>query len=204
MLVVGLTGSIGMGKSTAAHQLRHHGLAVFDADAAVHELYAGKAVPLIEDAFPGSTRDGIVDRQMLSSLLAGQRERFQKLEAIVHPLVQAEERAFLQAEHARGADAAVLEIPLLFETGLNQKVDVVIVVSAPAHVQRERVLARAGMSEQKFESIVALQVPDEQKRAKADFVVDTSGSIEASHRQIDDIVSRLSVLTGDAFETHWC
>ncbi|MGI9408082.1 MAG: dephospho-CoA kinase [Hyphomicrobiaceae bacterium] len=203
MLVVGLTGSIGMGKSTAAARLKSHGIAVFDADAAVHALYSGKAVPLVETAFPGSTRDGVVDREALTRLLAGSRDQFAKLEAIVHPLVQAEERVFLQAEQAGGAAVAVLEIPLLFETGLDQKVDVTIVVSAPGDVQRARVLERPGMTAERFESIIALQVPDAEKRARADFVVDTSGSIEASGAQIDDIVEALGEREETAFERYW-
>lgn len=204
MLVVGLTGSIGMGKSTAAKRFKHHGLAVFDADAAVHALYRGEAAPLIEAAFPGSTRDGVVDRQALSGLLDGKRERFRRLEAIVHPLVQAQERAFLSDALTRGDFAAVLEIPLLFETGLAEKVDVVIVVSAPEAVQRKRVLERPGMTDEKFASIVALQMADEEKRSRADFVVDTSGSFEASERQIDDIVEKLRGIEATAFGDHWC
>lgn len=203
MLVIGLTGSIGMGKSTAAIRLRALGFAVFDADAAVHALYAGEAVPLIEVAFPGSTQDGAVDRQILSDQLGGKPERFAVLESIVHPLVQAEERSFLRAQAAEGATAAILEVPLLFETGLDEKLDAVIVVSASGEEQRRRVLARPGMSAEKFDNIVALQVPDVEKRAKADFVVDTSGSIEASQRQIDDIVEQIASLQGNAFETHW-
>jgi len=203
MLVVGLTGSIGMGKSTAAARLKTHGIAVFDADAFVHELYGGKEVPEIEAAFPGSTRDGTVDREILSKLLAGSRDRFKVLEAIVHPLVRAEEGVFLRGEHARGADVAVLEIPLLFETGLHTKIDAVIVVSAPAEIQRARVLERPGMTAEKFESIVALQIGDAEKCAKADFVVDTSKSIEVSAGQIDDIVAELKMLQPGAYTRYW-
>lgn len=203
MLVVGLTGSIGMGKSTAARRLRFHGLQVFDADKAVHLLYEGAAVPLIEAAFPGSTREGRVDRQALSSLLNGQPERFKRLEAIVHPLVQNEERMFLQTQNNARADIAVLEVPLLFETGLDAKVDTIIVVSAPFDVQRERVLARPGMTVEKFDSIVTLQMPDAEKCARADFIVDTAGTFEASEQQIDDIVVKLGAITGTAFDLHW-
>ena len=203
MLIIGLTGMIGMGKSTAAARLKSHGVAVFDADAMVHELYAGRAAPLIESAFPGSTRDGVVDRGALSKMLAGSKAAFKKLEAIVHPLVQDEERLFVLEQHAQGAEVAVLEVPLLFETGLDERVDAVIVVSAPADVQRARVLERPGMTVAKFEEILALQVPDAEQRARAEFVVDTSQTVEASGAQIDDIVAQLKGRSGTAFDKHW-
>ena len=203
MLIVGLTGSIGMGKSTAANRFRFRGVSVFDADACVHQLYSGAAVQLIEDAFPGSTRDGVVDRQALSQLLDGQSARFRKLEAIVHPLVQAEERKFIHDAVRDGQTSAVLEIPLLFETGLDAKVDIVVVVTTSEAIQRARVLERPGMSPEKLDAILAQQMPDAEKRAKADFIVDTSGTFEASEAQIDHIVARFPKLDGTAFETHW-
>src|SRR5262249_37986106 len=173
MLIVGLTGSIGMGKSTVAARLRARGIVVCDADAEVHKLYEGAAVPAIEAAFPGTTSNSKVDRQKLAQALIAAPERFKQLEAIVHPLVQQAERDFLRAEAARGAAMAVLEIPRLLETGGHGRVDIVMVVSAPADVQRERVLARPGMTLEKLEQILARQLHDHEKRAKADFVVDT-------------------------------
>lgn len=150
MLVVGLTGGIGMGKSSAAAHFRRHGVPVFDADAYVHQLYEGEAVPLIERAFPGTTRDGRVDRGLLAAEVAGQPERLKALEAIVHPLVTQAEIDFLCDLEASGISMAVLEIPLLFETGAEDRVDVTVTVSAPAQVQRSRVLERDGMTAQKF------------------------------------------------------
>jgi dephospho-CoA kinase len=173
MLIVGLTGSIGMGKSTVAARFREHGIAVCDADAEVHELYEGAAVPAIEAAFPGTTEGGKVDRQRLARALIDNPAEFRRLEAIVHPMVLAAERAFLQAEAARGAAMAVLEIPLLLETGGEKRVDVVVVVSAPPDKQRERVMQRPGMTVEKLAQVLARQMPDADKRARADFVVDT-------------------------------
>ncbi len=203
MLIVGLTGSLGMGKTTAAAHLRARGLPVFDADAEVHRLYATTAAPLIEAAFPGTTRDGKVDRQKLAAAVVAQPKRFAELEAIVHPLVRAAERAFLNEEAARGTAIAVLEIPLLFETGADTKVDATIVVSAPADVQRRRLLHREGLDKEKIESLLARQMPDEEKRAHADFVVDTSGSIEASGAQLDAIIAELGGHRRRAYALHW-
>ncbi|MGD9827823.1 MAG: dephospho-CoA kinase [Hyphomicrobiaceae bacterium] len=205
MLIIGLTGSIGMGKSTAAARFRSHGIAVFDADAAVHRLYAGKAVPLIEAAFPGTTNSvsKTVDRPLLAAALIADPSGFKRLEAIVHPLVQAEQREFLQEQAAAGADMAVLEIPLLLETGGEARVDIVVVVSAPPDVQRQRVLARPGITEERLQSLLARQMPDAEKRAKAHFVVDTSGTIEASQAQIDTIIAKLRGRPGTALERHW-
>src|SRR5262245_46512853 len=184
MLIVGLTGSIGMGKSTVAARFRAHGIGVCDADAEVHKLYEGAAVPAIETAFPGTTADGKVDRQRLAKVLLADPAGFKRLEAIVHPLVFAAERAFLAAEAARGAALAVLEIPLLLETGGEKRVDVVVVVSAPAETQRERVMQRPGMTAEKLDQILARQVPDADKRARADFVVDTGGTLAESEAQV--------------------
>ena len=203
MLIIGLTGSIGMGKSTAAARFRHHGILVVDADAEVHKLYSGAAVPLIEAAFPGSTADGRVDRQKLAGLLMADAEGFKRINAIVHPLVLAAERALLRAEAARGSAMAVLEVPLLFETGGETRVDVTVVVSASAEAQRMRVLGRAGMTPEKLDAILARQMPDEEKRRRADFVVDTSGSIPETEAQIDRIIDNLRGSAGTAYSRHW-
>lgn len=200
MLIVGLTGSIGMGKSTAAARFRHNGVAVFDADAAVHRLYEHEAVALVEAAFPGTTADGTVDRQKLSAALGGEREKFARLEAIVHPLVRAAERDFLLEQEQRGADMAVLEVPLLYETGLDEAVDAVVVVSAPAEIQRQRVLERPGMTQIRLDEILARQLPDDDKRRRATFVVDTSKSVEASGAEIDSIYRKLLDMSGSAIE----
>lgn len=203
MLVIGLTGSIGMGKSTAAARFRELGIGVFDADAAVHRLYEGPLAAEIEAAFPGSTENGKVDRARLSAQLMKAPGQMKVLEAIVHPRVRANERAFLGREYAKGAPMAVLEIPLLFESGAADGVDVIIVVSASAALQRERVLTRPGMTAAKLDSLLSRQWPDEKKRAAAHFVVDTSGSIEASHAQIDAIVDELRPRTGTAYARFW-
>ncbi|MEQ8824106.1 MAG: dephospho-CoA kinase [Filomicrobium sp.] len=203
MLIVGLTGSIGMGKSTAAAHFLEKGIAVFDADAAVHELYSGRAVSLIEDAFPGTTMNGSVDRQKLSAALIDNPEGFIKLEAIVHPLVREEEKKFLQDEAEKGAKIAVLEIPLLLETGADALVDVVIVVSAKEALQAERVLARPGMTQAKFEQIRSQQMSDSEKRKRADFVVDTSTSISQSQTELDSIIDKLQDRDGKAYQRHW-
>jgi dephospho-CoA kinase len=203
MLIVGLTGSIGMGKSTVATRFRAHGIAVCDADAEVHKLYEGAAVPAIEAAFPGTTEDGRVDRQRLAKVLLADPAGFKRLEAIVHPMVFAAERAFLQAEAARGAPLAVLEIPLLLEGGGEKRVDVVVVVSAPADKQRERVLRRPGMTAEKLDQILARQMPDAEKRARADFIVDTGGTFAETEAQVDKIVKALKGREGTALVTAW-
>jgi dephospho-CoA kinase len=203
MLIIGLTGSIGMGKSTAANAFRRRGVAVCDADAEVHKLYAGKAVPLIETAFPGTTTSGGVDRQKLAHVLATDPTGFKRLEAIVHPLVQAAEREFLRAEHARGAVMAVLEIPLLFETGGEQRVDVVVVVSATAATQRARVLQRPGMTPEKLDQLLSRQMPDAVKRGRADFVVDTERPIEECDGEIGRIIDSLANRSGQAYARYW-
>jgi len=203
MLIVGLTGSLGMGKSTAAAHLRARGLPVFDADTEVHRLYAGKAVAPVEHAFPGTATGGSVDRGKLSAALIAEPSRFAELEAIVHPLVRDAERAFLRAEAARGAPLAVLEIPLLFETGADKRVDAVILVSAPLEIQRERLARRPGLSEEKLDSLLARQMPDAEKRRRAQFVVDTSGTVEASRAALDAIIAELRRCRGDAYERHW-
>ena len=203
MLIIGLTGSIGMGKSTVAARLKDLGIGIFDADAEVHRLYEGAAVAPIEAAFPGTTADGKVDRQKLAKVLVDNPQGFARLEAIVHPLVFAAERAFLGAEAARGAAMAVLEIPLLLETGGENRVDVVIVVSAPLAVQRTRVSGRPGMTSEKLEQIMARQMPDAEKCARADFVVDTGGAIAESMAQVDKIVESLRGRKGSAYAMFW-
>ena len=203
MLVAGLTGSIGMGKSTVAARLRALGIGVCDADAEVHRLYEGAAVPAIEAAFPGTTSHGKVDRQKLASALLADPAQFKRLEAIVHPLVFEAERAFLREEAAKGAVIGVIEVPLLLETGGQSRVDAVIVVSAPAAAQRERVLLRPGMTLARLEQLLARQMPDAEKRTRADFVVDTGGSFAETDSQVDSIVESLKRRQGTAFATFW-
>jgi dephospho-CoA kinase len=204
MLIVGLTGSIGMGKSTAAAHLRVRGLPVFDADGEVHRLYAGgKVVERVERAFPGTTTQDGVDRVRLSAELVKHPERLRELEAIVHPMVREAERSFLRAEARRGTPISVLEIPLLFETHANKLVDAAIVVSAPADIQRERIMTRPGMTAEKADSLLARQMPDAQKRARADFIVETAGAIEASQAQLDKIITELQTWSGQAFAREW-
>jgi dephospho-CoA kinase len=205
MLIIGLTGSIGMGKSTAAKRFIALGVPVCDADAEVHKLYAagGAAVAPIEAAFPGTTGPNGVDRQKLGAALLADPSGFKRLEAIVHPLVWAAERDFLRAEAARGAPLAVLEIPLLFEGKNEGRVDAVVVVSAPADVQRKRVLERPGMTEAKLDQILSRQVPDAEKRARAHYVVDTGRTIAETEAQVDAIVTELRGREGTAFVRHW-
>jgi len=202
MLIIGITGSLGMGKSTAADYLRTHGLPVFDADVEVHKLYEGAAVAPIEAAFPGTVVDGKVDRAKLSAALIAAPQRFAELEAIVHPLVREAERAFLKAEAARGTPAVALEIPLLFETGADALVDVTIVVSATPELQRQR-LEKRGLSREKLERLLARQISDSEKRARAHFIVDTSGDIESSRAQLDVILAQLKNREEQAYERHW-
>ncbi len=196
MITLALTGSIGMGKSTVAAMFAEAGIPTFDADAAVRRLQGpgGRLVPRIEERFPGTTRDGAVDRDALSAAVLGDPDELAALEAIVHPAVHHERTRFI-VENG-DAPALLFDIPLLFETGGNQAFDKVIVVSASPEIQRERVLARSGMSEEKFRQILARQLPDEEKRALADFVIDTSGSIEQSRRQVHDILTCLGLPTG--------
>jgi dephospho-CoA kinase len=196
MITLALTGSIGMGKSTVAAMFVDAGVPLFDADAVVHELQGrgGRLVPAIEARFPGSTRDGAVDRAALSARVIGNPTKLAALEAIVHPAVH-QERARFIAAHADAA-AVLFDIPLLFETHGERAFDKVIVVSAPAALQRERVLTRAGMSEAKLDSILARQLPDADKRARADFVIDTSGSLDETRAQVGAILACLGLPTG--------
>ncbi|WP_165191091.1 dephospho-CoA kinase [Caulobacter soli] len=193
MIIVGLTGSIGMGKSTTSTMFQDEGVPVYDADAAVHALYAsgGAAVGPVEAAFPGVVVDGAIDRTKLSAAVVGNSEALAALESIVHPLVGAHRIGFFEDARDQGADIVVLDIPLLFETGGERKVDKVVVVSAPADLQRERVLARPGMDVAKFEAILARQTPDAEKRARADFVIDTGRGLDAARDQVRDILTRL-------------
>ena len=188
MIVLGLTGSIGMGKSTAAGFFAEEGVPVYAADAAVHALYAAAAAPAIEAAFPGTTVDGTVDRDRLTARVLGDPAALERLEAIVHPLVRREEERFLAAAEAAGAKVAVLDIPLLFETGGDKRCDAVVVVSAPADVQRERVMSWPGVSEEKFNTLLGKQMPDAEKRARADFIVDTAQDFDSTRAQVRAIL----------------
>ena len=188
MIVLGLTGSIGMGKSTAAGFFAECGVPVHDADAVVHQLYAGEVAPAVEAAFPGTTRDGVVDRVRLGERVVGDSLALKRLEAIVHPLVRRDEEKFLAKAEAAGAAVAVLNIPLLFESGGDRRCDAVVVVTAPAEMQRERVMSRPGMTEEKFTRLLAQQVPDVEKRRRADFVVDSSKDFDATRTQVRAIL----------------
>ncbi|MGF9759980.1 dephospho-CoA kinase [Microvirga sp. 0TCS3.31] len=189
--VLGLTGSIGMGKSATADLFRRLGVPVHDADATVHRLYRGRAAPLIEQAFPGTVADGTVDRTKLGAAVLNSPERLKQLEAIVHPLVREEEETFLARVSAL-APIAVLDIPLLFETGGERRCDATLVVTAPADVQRERVLARPGMTAEKFSAILAKQMPDVEKRRRAHFLVDTSRGFLSAEAQVRSILACLA------------
>jgi len=192
MFILGLTGSVGMGKSATAKMFAAEGVPVHDADAAVHALYEGEAVPAIEAAFPGTTANGKVDRGKLGERVIGHPDEIKRLERIVHPLVARVRDAFLANAERDGAKVALLDIPLLYETGGETRCDAVVVVSAPADVQRERVLTRPGMTDAKFGAILAKQMPDTDKRARADFVVDTSKGFDAARDQVRDILARVS------------
>ena len=191
MIVIGLTGSVGMGKSTTAAMFAAAGVPLFDADAAVHRLYAGAAVAPVEAAFPGVTRDGRIDREALGPRVIGDEAAMRGLEAIVHPLVRAARETFLAEARAAGAAMAVLDIPLLYETGGADEVDVVVLASAPKAVQKARVLARPGMTEAKFEAILAKQMPDAEKRKQADHVIETGDGLEAAERRVREIIVTL-------------
>ncbi len=194
MIVLGLTGSIGMGKSTTAAMFRDEGVPVYDADAAVHALYApgGAAVAPLAEAFPGVIANGAVDRAALRAAIGGDPTAWKRLEGIVHPLVGLAQAAFLAQARASGAGVAVLDIPLLFESGGSKAVDAVVVVSAPADVQRQRVLARPGMIEAAFQEILAKQTPDADKRAQADFVINTGLGFEEARSQVRAVLAALS------------
>ena len=193
MIIVGLTGSIGMGKSTVAAMFAEEGAPGFDSDAAVHALYApgGAGVAPVEAAFPGVTKDGAIDRVALSARVVGNAEAIKRLEEIVHPLVRQAQMEFLQSQRDAGTEVVILDIPLLFEGSGAKFVDKTVVVSAPADVQRARVLSRPGMSVEKFEAILARQMPDAEKCARADFVIDTSGSFDDTRAQVRAVLDAL-------------
>ena len=192
MIVLGLTGSLGMGKSTTTKMFAEEGVPVHDADAAVHRLYEGEAVAPIEAAFPGTTQGGKVDRAKLGQRVIGDAAAMRKLEAIVHPLVRQAEERFLAEAERKGAKVAVLDIPLLFETGGEKRCDAVVVVSAPAEAQRQRVLERPGMTEAKFQGLAGKQVADAEKRARADFIVDSGQGFDAARAQVREILESVA------------
>ena len=190
-LILGLTGSIGMGKTTTTEMFAAEGIAVHSADTAVHALYAGKAAPLVGEAFPGTLVDGKIDRERLSAIVLKDRQALTRLENLIHPLVHAEERAFIAAATERQDKLVVLDIPLLYETGADKRCDKVVVVSAPASVQRSRVLERAGMSDEKFAAILEKQLPDAEKRKRADFIIETGNGLAAAHDEVRTLVACL-------------
>jgi dephospho-CoA kinase len=189
MRVLGLTGSIGMGKSTTAKLFMEAGVPVYDADATVHMIYEGEAVPLIEAAFPGTTVNGKVDRAKLSPLVVHDAAAMKRLEQIVHPLLGAYHRKFLDDAEKSGVPVVVVDVPLLYETGGEKRVDAVVVVSTNPEQQRERILAREGMTAEKLDAILARQLPDAEKRKRADFVVDTSNGLDPVREQIREILA---------------
>jgi len=195
MIVLGLTGSIGMGKSTTATLFAEAGVPVYDADAAVHRLYEGEAVAAIEAAFPGTTANGKVDRNRLSACVVHDSAAMRRLEEIVHPMLGASRQKFLQEAEQSGAPVAVIDVPLLFETGGEKRVDAVVVVTTTAELQRERILARPNMSEEKLEAILARQMPDAEKRKRAHFVVDTSHGLDPVRARIRDILTEAAKMS---------
>ncbi|MCB1456359.1 MAG: dephospho-CoA kinase [Nitratireductor sp.] len=191
MTILGLTGSIGMGKSTTAQMFRDLGIPVHDADATVHALYSGRAGPLIEARFPGTLKAGTVDRVELGRQALGDAQAMKDLEAIIHPLIREEEQAFLDEARKNGAELVVLDNPLLFETGSADRTDRILVVTASPEEQERRVMARPGMTGQKFRQMLARQMPDAEKRARADFVIDTGQGMDAARRAVVDLVKRI-------------
>jgi dephospho-CoA kinase len=191
MIILGLTGSIGMGKSTTAGMFRDEGVPVHDSDETVHRLYSGPAAALIDEAFPGTAKDGAVDRDSLAKAVLGNPEALRRLEAIIHPLVRADADEFIERHRANGEPLVLLDIPLLFETGGTDRVDRIVVVTASPEAQRERVLGRPGMTEEKFEALVAQQIPDAEKRRQADFVIDTDLGMEPARQAVRAIIDRL-------------
>ncbi|MGC1560857.1 MAG: dephospho-CoA kinase [Bradyrhizobium sp.] len=195
MIVLGLTGSIGMGKSTTAGLFAEAGVPVYDADAAVHLLYEGEAVPPIEAAFPGTTANGKVDRNKLSARVVHDPSAMRRLEQIVHPMLGASRQKFLAEAERSGAPVAVVDVPLLFETGGEGRVDAVVVVTTSPEIQRERILARPNMTDEKLEAILARQIPDAEKRRRANFVVDTSHGLDPVRMRIRDILEVAAKMT---------
>jgi dephospho-CoA kinase len=193
MKIIGLTGSIGMGKSTTAAMFREAGIPIYDADAEVHKAYdvGGAAVGPVGEAFPGVVKDGKVDREALRQRVLGDPAALKVLNGIVHPIVGRARAAVFEEAQARGADMVILDVPLIFETGGEKNMHKVIVVSAPADMQRERVLAREGMTPERLDAILAQQLPDAEKRARADYVVDTGRGLEAARAQVAEIIADL-------------
>jgi dephospho-CoA kinase len=191
MLVLGLTGSIGMGKSTTGKLFVEAGVPLYDADAEVHKLYEGAAVPAIEEAFPGTTANGKVDRQKLSARVVHDPAAMKQLEQIVHPMLGAGRKKFFDDAERAGLPVVVVDVPLLFETGGEKRVDAVVVVTTSPELQRERVLARGTMDAERLDSIIARQMPDAEKRKRADFVVDTSDGLDRVRAQIKDILTKV-------------
>ena len=194
MLVLGLTGSIGMGKSTTAKLFSEAGVPVYDADATVHRIYEGEAAPVIEAAFPGTTVNGKVDREKLSASVVHDAAAMKRLEQIVHPMLRKHHQAFLDEAERSGAPVAVVDVPLLFETGGEKRVDAVVVVSTSPEIQRERILARDNMTTEKLDAILARQLPDAEKRKRADFVVDTSHGLEPVRMRIKEILAEAATM----------
>jgi dephospho-CoA kinase len=190
MIILGLTGSIGMGKSTTAKLFAEAGVPVYDADAAVHRLYEGEAVPVIEAAFPGTTVNGKVDRDRLSAQVVHDPAAIKRLEGIVHPMLGASRQKFLRDAEQSGAPVAVVDVPLLYETGGEKRVDAVVVVTTSPEIQRQRILARDNMTAEKLDAILARQLPDPEKRKRADFVVDTSHGLDPVRARIRDILDQ--------------
>ncbi len=200
MFILGLTGSIGMGKTTVAKRFIEHNIPVLNADEVVHDLYKGDAAVTIENTFPGSVRDGVVDRKILSKIIMKDPEGFKKLEAIIHPLVREVEVKFIETSLQKGHNIVVLEVPLLFETGMDELVDFTIVVSAPDDIRRARVLKRPGMTKEKLDSIIERQMPEGIKKSRADYIVDTSTEISETWKQIDTIIESLTGKTPAAVD----
>lgn len=191
MKIIGLTGSIGMGKTTTAKMFEQHGVPAIGSDDIVHALYENEAVEPIETLFPGSTKDGKVDRVQLSKHVIGNSDAFARLEALIHPLVKLKQDEFIEISRKKGHDLVLLDIPLLFEIGAEARFDAIIVVTCDANIQRERVLARKNMTVDKFEAILAKQMPDDEKRRRADHIVDTSISLEETEAQVIAIIKAL-------------
>ncbi len=196
MFILGLTGSIGMGKTTTAAIFRKEGVPVHDSDAAVHALYKGKAVPVIERAFPGVVHDGIVDRTLLGALVRDDPVAMRRLEALVHPMVREDRAAFVRAAALAGQKIVVLDVPLLFETGADKEVDATVVVSAPEAVQKERLYMRPGMTPEWLAVIISKQMPDAEKRHRAQFIIDTSKGFAEAESQVRSILRALAGATG--------
>jgi dephospho-CoA kinase len=192
MFVLALTGSIGMGKSTTRDMFARRGVPVFDADTAVHKLYAGAAAPVIEAAFPGTTSDGLVDRRRLGALVLNDDSAMRRLETIIHPLVADARQMFIAESRAAGAEIVLLDMPLLFEIGAEKEADAIVVVTAPEAVQKARVLARPGVTPAYFAAMLAKQTPDAEKRRRADFIIDTAQGLAAAERQVDDVLAAVA------------